>query len=141
MTSMAVADLGRIPMSANLAATLQRATEYARAQSHLEVTLEHLLLALIEDPDAGLVLAASSVDAARIAGDVSSHIGRIEERAAQGDAVQLSVSADLRRILEAAAAAAHQGRRRDINGAIVLAAIVGDAKSTAAHLLSAHGLT
>ena len=52
----------------------------------------------------------------------------------------LAVSHDVRRILEAAAAAARGSRRRDINGAIVLAAIVGDARSMAAEILQAHGL-
>ncbi len=141
MTNMVVAELGRIPMSANLAATLSRATDYARAQQHVEVTLEHLLLALTEDPEAGLVLAASNLDVGRLSADVSSHLGRIEERMPPDRQGQLVVSPDLRRILEAAAAAAQQGRRREINGAIVLAAVVGDGRSTAAHLLSAHGLT
>ncbi len=141
MTDMAVAELGRIPMAPNLAATLSRATEYARAQAHLEVTLEHMLLALLEDPDAALVLAASSVDPGRLSADISGHLGRIEERSPPDRPSQLVVSGDLRRILEAAAAAAQQGRRRDINGAIVLAAVIGDGKSSAAHMLSAHGLT
>ena len=43
--------------------------------------------------------------------------------------------------MEAAAAAARGGRRREINGAIVLAAIVGDGRSAAAQLLQAQGLT
>ncbi len=141
MTNMAVAELGRIPMSPNLAATLSRATDYARAQAHVEVTLEHLLLALTEDEDAVLVLAMSNVDPKGLNADVAGHLGRVEERFAPDRMSQLSVSPDLRRILEAAAAAAQQSRRREINGAIVLAAVVGDAKSTAAHLLSAHGLT
>lgn len=141
MSNVVAAELGRIPMSPNLAATLSRATEYARAQSHVEVTLEHLLLALTEDAEAAMVLAASHVDLPRLNTDISSHLGRIEERTAPGQAHHLVVSFDLRRILEAAAAAAQQGRRREINGAIVLAAVVGDGKSTAAHLLSAHGMT
>lgn len=141
MTNMAVAELGRIPMSPNLAATLSRATDYARAQAHVEVTLEHLLLALTEDQDAVLVLTSSNVDPQRLNADVAGQLGRIEERATAERQGQLSVSPDLRRILEAAAAAAQQGRRREINGAIVLAAVVGDGKSTAAHLLSAHGMT
>ncbi len=52
MTTMIVDDLGRIPMSPYLTATLTRAADYATAQSHREVTLEHLLLALAEDPEA-----------------------------------------------------------------------------------------
>ena len=51
------------------------------------------------------------------------------------------VAPDMRRILEAAAAAARGGRRREINGAIVLAAIVGDGKSAAAQMLQRLGLT
>jgi hypothetical protein len=141
MANTVVAEFDRIPMSANLAATLSRATDYARAQQHLEVTLEHLLLALIEDPEAGMVLAASRIEAGRLAADVSGHLGRIEARAAPDHPVQLAVSTDLRRILEAAAAAAQQGRRREINGAIVLAAVVGDSRSAAAHMLGAHGMT
>ena len=44
-------------------------------------------------------------------------------------------------MLQAAASAAQQSRRRQIDGAIVLAAIVGDGKSPAAGLLKALGMT
>ena len=49
--------------------------------------------------------------------------------------------AELLRVLQAAASAAQQSRRKQIDGAIVLAAIVGDGKSPAAGLLKAHGMT
>ena len=138
---MIVDDLGRIPMSQHLAATLARAASYADAQQHPEVTLEHLLLALAEDSDAAGVLRSSNVDLARLAGEVSTHIGQIDARRDPNGPAQVLISHDLKRILEAAAAAARQGRRAEINGAIVLAAIVGDGKSTAAHLLRVQGLT
>jgi hypothetical protein len=141
MTTMIADELGRIPMSPFLTATLTRAAEYATAQAHREVTLEHLLLALCEDPEATVVMKSSSVDLARLTVEVSDFLGRIEDRVEHPGAQAVMISADLRRILEAAAAAAQQGRRREINGAIVLAAIVGDAKSTAAHLLRNQGLT
>jgi hypothetical protein len=48
---------------------------------------------------------------------------------------------ELLRVLHAAVQAAQQSRRRQIDGAIVLAAVVGDGKSPAAGLLKAHGLT
>ena len=137
---MIIDGLDRIPMGQSLAATLSRAASYADAQAHPQVTLEHLLLALTEDPDAIQVLRLSNVDLARLAGEVSNQLGRIEERRA-GPQTQVLISEDLKRILNAAAAAARQGRRSEINGAIVLAAIVGDAKSAAAHLLRAEGLT
>lgn len=134
-------DLSRIAMSSNLEQALSRAAEYARAQAHASVALEHMLLALCEDEDAGLVLAASNVDVARLRTDVSGYLGRLEERAPQDPGTAPVISADLRRILEAADAAAKGGKRREINGAIVLAAIVGDGKSAAAHMLRAQGLT
>lgn len=133
-------DLSRIAMSSNLSATLARGADYARQQGHFEVTLEHMLLSLCEDPDAGLVLAASNIDLARLATEVANYLAT-REQMPQGQGGTPAVSADLRRILDAAAAAARGGRRREINGAIVLAAIVGDGKSAAAHLLRDQGLT
>lgn len=133
-------ELQRIPMSPFLTATLTRAADYATAQSHREVTLEHLLLALIEDPEASIVLKASDIDLHRLAAEVSDFIGRNEDRIGS-ESEMPGISSDLRRILEAAAMAAQQGRRREINGAIVLAAIVGDGKSAAAQLLRNQGLT
>jgi hypothetical protein len=141
MTTMIDDELGRIPMSPFLTATLTRAADYATAQAHREVTLEHLLLALAEDPEASVVLKSSDVDIARLLSDVSGFLGRSEDRVAPGSGTGVAISQDLKRILEAAAAAAQQGRRREINGAIVLAAIVGDGKSTAALLLRSQGLT
>lgn len=128
-------------MSPFLASTLSRAASYTDAQGHLQVTVEHLLLALAEDPEATIVLKSSNIDIGRLTADVSTHLGRIEERATDGSAHAVTISADLKRILEAAAAAASQGRRREINGAIVLAAIVGEGRSVAAHILRAQGLT
>ena len=135
-------DLSRISMSAGLATTVSRAVDYARAQGHHDVSLEHMLIALCDDPDAALVLAASNIDVVRLKADVSEYLSGIEPRTApHGQGIDPVVSTDLLRILEAAAAAARGGRRREINGAIVLAAIVGDGKSPSAHLLRAQGLT
>jgi len=134
-------DLKRIPMSQGLGATLTRAADYAQAQGHGEVALEHLLLALTEDDDAAQVLAASHVNLALLKADVSSFLGGLDVRLDGAELAKISLAVDLKRILEAAAAAASQGRRREINGAIVLAAIVGDGRSSAAHMLRAQGLT
>ncbi|HMN38389.1 MAG TPA: Clp protease N-terminal domain-containing protein [Hyphomicrobium sp.] len=143
MTDLAVADLSHIPVSQGLAATLARASEGARATGAREVSLEHILAALCDDSDAADVLAASHIDSARLKSETIAYLAHADDGAggplpARG---QIAVSAPLMRILEAAAAAARGGRRRDINGAIVLAAIVGDGGSVAAQLLQKHGLT
>ena len=137
--SVTATELGQIPMSPDLGATLSRGAEFAAGAGATDVTLEHLLAALCDDRDAIAVLDASNVDIAALKADVAGQFPQNE--AAADSPVSLGVSPDVRRILEAAAAAARGSRRRDINGAIVLAAIVGDGRSVAAQTLQTHGLT
>ena len=137
--SVTAAELGQIPMSPDLGATLSRGAEFAAGAGATDVTLEHLLAALCDDRDAIAVLDASNVDIAALKADVAGQFPQNEP--AEDSPVSLGVSQDVRRILEAAAAAARGSRRRDINGAIVLAAIVGDGRSMAAQTLQTHGLT
>jgi hypothetical protein len=133
-------DLAHIPMSSVLESTLARGVEFAGSTGAEEATLEHLLVALCDDPDAIAVLQASTIDNDRLRIDVMSRAAP-DGHSAQDTPSGASVSYDVKRILEAAAAAAKGSRRREINGAIVLAAIVGDGRSLAADLLQAHGLT
>lgn len=137
MSQLIAEELARVPMSPTLMATLTRAADYARQQGHGRVTLEHVLLALTEDSDAALVLQASQVAAEPLNADVTTHLSSLQPDGGDGP---ISISPELKRVLEAAAAAAQQGRRQ-VTGAIVLAAIVGEGKSTAAQMLRAQGLT
>ena len=130
-----------IPMSSNLAESLERARGFARAQAHRAVLLEHLLLALIEDSDAGGVLRASNVDPVKLGTDVSDYLGRLLEDMRAEPGTEPYADVELHRVLQAAGQAAQQSRRRQIDGAIVLAAIVGDGKSPAAGLLKTLGLS
>lgn len=141
MTAMVAEDLAQIPMSPFLAASLERAANYAEEQAHREVTLEHVLLALTEDPEASVILRTSDIEIERLQSDVSNYLGNVDDRQNPNDARPVSTSQDLQHILVAAAEAAKQGQRREINGAILLAAIIGDGSSPAAHMLRAQGLT
>lgn len=131
----------RIARSDTLIATLARASDYAAGQAHGTITLEHLLLALTEDADAARVLVSNSVDLGRLRNDVASFLGQQPPTAAPGS--HPTHDPDLTKILAYAEAAARQSPRPDvqIDGAIVLAAIVGDGKSMAATFLKAQGLT
>lgn len=133
--------LKSIPMSSTLGESLERAHGFAREQGHRVVTLEHLLLAFTEDTDASGVLQASSVDLVRLGTDVSGYLGRLLEDMRAENGAEPTTDPELLRVLHAAVQAAQQSRRRQIDGAIVLAAVVGDGKSPAAGLLKAHGLT
>jgi neural Wiskott-Aldrich syndrome protein len=130
-----------IAMSPDLNEALERAHGFAREQGHRTVTLEHLLLAFTEDVDASAVLEASNVDLVRLGTDVSGYLGRLLEDMRAENGADPTTDPELLRVLHAAVQAAQQSRRRQIDGAIVLAAVVGDGKSPAAGLLKAHGLT
>lgn len=125
-----------VPKSRALGATLGRAHDLARAQNHSDVTLEHVLLALIEDPDASSVLLSCNIDLLKLNASIAEYVQ--QQPAGPGDMPEAAPA--LRTILEYAVAAARQSRRNEINGAIVLAAIIGEGKSEAAKLLLAAGL-
>ena len=133
--------LGWVIKSPHLVASLDRALNYAFQQQHRHVTLDHLLLALSEDSDALLVLRASNVDIEQLRNAISDLVGRNEDRAAQNDPGGPTASSELITIFEYASAAADQSGREVIDGAIVLAALIGEGTSPAARLLQTHGLT
>ncbi len=128
-----------IARSAFLDESLQKANQLALSQHHAGVSSEHLLFALSEDPEALVVLGASTVDIDRLRGDITTHLGQLPRDTAAGKAAL--PTADLLKVLKLAAMAAQQSARRQIDGAIVLAAIIGDASTPSAGLLRAHGLT
>lgn len=134
-------DFGKIPLSQMLAATVARGMDYARAQSHRTMTLEHLLLALTEDEEAALVLIGCSVDLIRLRDDIAGYLGQLNDRAPQDAASKPVIAPELKRIIEYAAAAAQQAKRSNVNGAITLAAMIGEGRSMAASFLRAQGLT
>lgn len=130
-----------VPMTSNLGESLDRAQSFARAQQHRAVLLEHLLLALTEDPEASSVLRTCNVDVDRLGTDASVYLGRLMEDMRADEGEEPSADPELIKVLQAAGQAAQQSKRKQIDGAIVLAAIVGDGKSPAAGLLESHGLT
>ncbi len=125
-----------VPKSRALGATLTRAHDLARAQNHPAVTLEHLLLALVEDPDASSVLLSCNIDLLKLNAAIAEYV----QQQPAGPGEMPEVAPALRTILEYAVAAARQSRRNEINGAIVLAAVIGEGRSEAARLLLAAGL-
>jgi hypothetical protein len=134
-------ELSSIPMSTHLGQSLERAHRFAREQSHRAVTLEHLLLALTEDAEAALILEAANIELGRLSTEVSGYLGRMPEEMRGEGSAEPRPDGELLRVLQAAASAAKQSRRRQIDGAIVLAAVVGDGKTPAAGLLKALGMT
>jgi hypothetical protein len=133
--------LNRTEMSQNLRGSLQRAISYADEQSHRQVTLEHLLLALADDREAGVILQASAVNVPALMTEVSDYLGRLEDRAMENRRRQPALGSDIQHIIQSAGAAAQKSKRNAVSSALVLAAIVGDGRSPSAQMLRNHGMT
>ncbi len=135
---VAQADSG-VARSPFLDASLDKAHRLAISQHHGGVSSEHLLFALSEDPEALAVLGISTVNIERLRADITTHLGQFPNDTPTGKAIL--PTPDLLKVLKLAAMAAQQSARRQIDGAIVLAAMIGDASTPSAGLLRAHGLT
>ena len=122
-----------------LDASLDKAHRLAIGQHHGGVTSEHLLFALTEDPEALVVLGASTVSIERLRADITTHLSQLPNDTPAGKPIL--PTADLLKVLKLAAMAAQQSARKQIDGAIVMAAVIGDASTPSAGLLRAHGLT
>ena len=63
-------------ISDELERTMLRAVDYATTRRHEFVSVEHLLLALLEDPDAARVLSGLGVDLEKLASELRSFLDK-----------------------------------------------------------------
>ena len=114
-----------VKTSPNLTLSLNRAVEQARELHQRVVSIEHLLLALTDDPDATGSLEACGVDLARLKTDIATFVTKSASGGHGEASGEPASSPELRHMLDQAVEAAREAKRQEINSFIVLAAIVG----------------
>ena len=122
-------------LSSNLEQTLHRALAYANDRRHEYATLEHLLLALTEDPDAVAVLRACGVSMERLREEIHDYI---DNELANLISVQLGdakPTAGFQRVLQRAAIHVQSSGREEVTGANVLVAMFSERESHAVYFL------
>ncbi|MGB5557743.1 MAG: ATP-dependent Clp protease ATP-binding subunit ClpA [Paracoccaceae bacterium] len=128
--------------SNTLEQAIQSALALANARRHELATLEHLLLALIDEPDAARVMQACSVDlddlrktlTEFIDDDLSTLVTDIEG----SEAVP---TAAFQRVIQRAAIHVQSSGRNEVTGANVLVAIFAERESNAAYFLQEQDMT
>src|SRR6516165_4367288 len=128
-----------LPRTAYLDHTLRRARTAAEQRSHRYVTLEHLLLTLLDDPDAARLLQIAGADVAAIYGSVADAVNNRMAPLAAPDGRQPSFNYRFDMLFQCANEDAMSLGRREIDGALALVAIAKDAESNASEILSANG--
>ena len=130
-----------LPRTTYLDHTLRRARTAAEQRSHRYVTLEHLLLSLLDDPDAANLLQVTGADAAAIHGAVADAVNNRMASLVVPGATKASFSYRFGFLFQCANEDAISLGRRQIDGALALVAVAKEAESNASGILAANGFS
>ncbi|MDP6722923.1 MAG: AAA family ATPase, partial [Pirellulaceae bacterium] len=128
-------------LSRNLEETLHRALAYAGDRRHEYATLEHLLLALVEDQDAVAVLRACGVDLDKLRGELSGYLDNELAGLVASLPEDPKPTAGFQRVLQRAAIHVQSSGREEVTGANVLVAIFSERESHAVYFLHEQDMT
>jgi ATP-dependent Clp protease ATP-binding subunit ClpA len=127
-------------LSRNLEKSLHKALALAGERTHEYVTLEHLLLALCEDPDAVAVMRACGVDLDKLSAEVGKFIDtELTGLAAEG--ADPTPTAGFQRVVQRAAIHVQSSGREEVTGANILVALFSERESHAVYFLRQQDMT
>ncbi len=128
--------------STTLEQAIHAALAVANARQHEFATLEHLLLALLDEPDAHRVLKACSVDTEELRGTLVDFIDDdLANLITDIDGSEAVPTAAFQRVIQRAAIHVQSSGRTEVTGANVLVAIFAERESNAAYFLQEQDMT
>lgn len=116
--------------------TLNEAFRRAREQRHEFITVEHLLLALLENPSAVRVLQSCGANMNALHDELTKFITENSPVLAEDDERETQPTLGFQRVLQRAVFHVQSSGRKEVTGANVLVAIFGERESHAAYFLS-----
>jgi ATP-dependent Clp protease ATP-binding subunit ClpA len=116
--------------------TLNNAFREARELRHEFMTVEHLLLALLDNPSAASVLNACGANLNGLHSDLKSFIQENSSIIDDGDDRETQPTLGFQRVLQRAVFHVQSSGKKEVSGANVLIAIFGERESHAAYFLS-----
>ena len=120
----------------NLEVTLNNVFNEARDQHHEYVTVEHLLLALLDNSSAAQVLRACGANLNELHSELSKFIQENAPLLSESDKHETQPTLGFQRVLQRAVFHVQSSGKKEVNGANVLVAIFGERESHAAYFLS-----
>ncbi len=127
--------------SRSLEQSLHRALALANERHHEYATLEHLLLALIDDQDAAAVMRACNVDMEKLKRNLSSYLESELENLITDGGEDSKPTAGFQRVIQRAVIHVQSSGREEVTGANVLVAIFAERESHAAYFLQEQDMT
>ena len=127
--------------SRSLEQSLHRALALANERHHEYATLEHLLLALIEDQDAAAVMRACNVDLDKLRRSLVAYLESELDNLVTDGAEDSKPTAGFQRVIQRAVIHVQSSGREEVTGANVLVAIFAERESHAAYFLQEQDMT
>ena len=127
--------------SDSLEQALHKALTFANDRHHEYATLEHLLLALIEDNDANAVMKACNVDVPALSKIVTEYVEKELSNLVTSYAEDAKPTASFQRVIQRAVIHVQSSGRDDVTGANVLVAMFAERESHAAYFLQEQNMT
>jgi ATP-dependent Clp protease ATP-binding subunit ClpA len=132
-----------VPSFSNtLEQAIHAALALANARQHEFATLEHLLLALIDEPDAARVMKACNVETEELRGTLVEFIDEdLSNLVTEIEGSEAVPTAAFQRVIQRAAIHVQSSGRTEVTGANVLVAIFAERESNAAYFLQEQDMT
>ena len=123
-------------LSSELEICLNEAFQSAREARHEFMTVEHLLLAIVDTPRVREILRACGADVARLRKDLKDFIDQTTPRLKDDDDREVQPTLGFQRVLQRAVFHVQSSGKKEVTAANVLVAIFSEKHSHAAYLLS-----
>jgi ATP-dependent Clp protease ATP-binding subunit ClpA len=124
-----------------LEVSLHMAFVEARQKRHEFITVEHLLLALLDNPTAAEVLRSCGANMDELRKNLTQHITEQTPRIAADREVDTQPTLGFQRVIQRAILHVQSSGKKEVTGANVLVAIFGEKDSHAVYFLQQQGIT
>lgn len=124
-----------------LEVSLHMAFMDARQKRHELITVEHLLLAMLDNPSASEVLNSCGANLDKLREDIVGHIEEHTPKVSGKDDVDTQPTLGFQRVIQRAMLHVQSSGKKEVTGANVLVAIFGEKDSHAVYFLHQQGIT
>ncbi len=128
-------------LSEELESSLNAAILHARSNRHEFITVEHLLLALLDNPTASTVIRACGGDIERLRAALTKHLKEQVPTIPEDIDAETEPGPGFQRVIKRAILHVQNSGKKEVSGANVLVAIYGERDSYAVYFLSEQDVT
>ncbi len=128
-------------LSKELEFTLNQAFKSARERQHEFMTIEHLLLALLDNPAAAQVLRACGADIEQLRRDIDGFLEETTPLIPEDESRETQPTLGFQRVLQRAVFHVQSSEKKEVTGANVLVAIFSEQESQAVYFLDRQSIT